>query len=236
MTYSTSTEWVSRPKRRSGQGWFRTNDEGAIYVSAGQITYTTTQATGSYEDFVHVNYVRTGADMVQDLFAAGNGAFSRSNTFIQNDHQIQLRGGDMQSNLRFGILWRNVWSYLATNLYFTPGAIRDAILHFRDDTVMLGQYDSFAGALQELQHRTSTLFVAGNTYFFMLISNDATAYGIKRIVTYTPATVVTNSNLHWVGPFATTATTAQYFLDNLKVNTGGCARGVEYPGVQGNEL
>ena len=189
-------------------GILRVNDESDIYVSSGRQGFTRISASGSASAFSDPK-LAADPDTLADVLALGAGAFwwigfagHVADSFVQ--YETDLPASYTVKS------WVQCIAFLAD--LFPANTVYQDLL----DTEFVGEYSSDQSAFNHVDIITTTADFEADTYFF---GNPNLPTPMLRVIdTFTSSDRVDVSNLHWVGPMATTGDIRDYITENFKVN------------------
>ena len=187
-----------------------TDSLGRLWSVGGSITFESVAAEGTDAAFVNAKYERAPATRIDVFNDRGIGGFWMAHD-VGNEDIGQFQGGieDYVPNVR----WPANWTWLISNV---PGQNTAANRRLRDHSVMLGSFTSLADALSELSLiLTTDEFATGaNDYYYNRTGGDFVFRGIRRINTFTAATLERHNGLYFRGYHATLNDVDEWLEDN----------------------
>ena len=210
---------VGRPAEDPARaGVIQVNDDGAVYVSAGQQRIVHTDSTAADSAFSYSRYVRGDVSGNPDqLINFGDGAFNRPNSHLFPFEFISYQN----TTIVYDTSWYDVWDYILNNVFTMAGADRTQALHLRDNVVYLGTFNTLLDAREELDSRGISGFTGldAETFTYVYMDVGGSIFGLRYFTEYVEPSTATNDTLRWVGALATESFVNQVILDNLEANT-----------------
>ena len=174
------------------------NSLGQQWIGGGTYVYHSVDPLGSSDLFVHEKYVPHPATRTEIFDTAGDGGFTR----IRHGGTASFSQWQGSGNYVEGLLFREVWNYLAEHVY-PSGADHAAAVAYRDHGYFSGGFSHFVEALRNIDIFLAGDAFAANRYFW---ANDSINQGGLRVLTaFTPGTTSRDDTFFWRGPTAVTA-------------------------------
>ena len=188
------------------------NSLAQVWVGGGTYVYHAVDPTGTSEAFTHEKYVAHPSTRTEIFSVGGDGGF----TWVRNLGVSGFSQWQGAQNYVEGLLFREVWNYLAEHIYPT-GSDHDDAIALRDHGFFAGGFHHQVEAL-----RVVDIALAGDPFVedrYFWGGNTVGNSGLKLITTFVPGTVSRSDTFFWRGPLATTQDITTYFEANSYVFT-----------------